>query len=178
MGAVIALIARVNLEVDRHGTIGTDRQTINQLLEIGAMILAEAAEQLHRLGVLVRISAAEFNGSRIVVDLVGPNIKGLGCLHDQRRHQAGAIALEESIQGSAQSIIAQMLSGSKGRVVGLGPSFDAVKSVGFEQKAFEQQFEGVHIMRGLDLLTQELTQVQSAQEVGDYGSGLAPSLFG
>src|SRR5882724_1492692 len=116
VGAVIGLIACVGFKVNGHRSIGTDRQTVDQLLEIGTMIFAEAAEQLHRLWVLMRVSAAEFNGSRIIMNLVGSNIKGLGGLHYYSSHQAGTVTLKEPIQGPAQSVIAQMLSGSQSRI--------------------------------------------------------------
>jgi hypothetical protein len=53
------------------------------------------------------------------------DIKGADGLDDQGGEQTGAIGLEESVQGSPQGVIAQVLGGAQSWVVGLGPSFDA-----------------------------------------------------
>jgi len=169
MGAVVDLVAGIGFEMNGHRSVGADGQRVNQLLEIGAMVFAEAPAQLDRFGVLVRVGAAEFDGGRIVVNLAGAKIKGLGRMHHQRGHQAGAVTLEEPVQSPAQSVIAQVLGGPQGRVILLRPSLNPVEGIGLKKDAFDQQLQGIDIVGGLDLLAQQRAQVQSPQEVVHEG---------
>jgi len=61
VSACIALIAGIGFVMDGHSSIGADRQTVNQLFEIRAMIFAEPAAKLDRLGVLMLVGAAKFD---------------------------------------------------------------------------------------------------------------------
>jgi len=156
MSAVVGLIAGVCLEVDRDRAVGADRQGINQLPEIGAVVLAEPAAQLQGVGFLVRVGTGELDGGRIVVNLGGLDREGLDGLEDHGGEEAGAVSLEEPVQGATDGVIAQVLTGAQRRVVRLDPGFDAVERIRLEEDAFDQQFEGLDIVGKRDLLLQQL----------------------
>jgi hypothetical protein len=59
VGGVVGLVAVVGLVMNGDGSVGGHTQAINQLLEIGAVVFAEAPAQLDRSGALVGVGPGE-----------------------------------------------------------------------------------------------------------------------
>jgi hypothetical protein len=64
MGGVIGLVAGVSLEMDRDRSVGADGQAIDEVFEVGAVVLAEAAAPLHGVGFSMSIGAGKLDGVR------------------------------------------------------------------------------------------------------------------
>src|SRR5262249_43667089 len=108
MDAIVRLIAVVGLEVHGHRTVGRDADAVNELLEIGAALLAVPPLQLDALCVLSIVGPADHDAGSVVVDLLHLQIK---ILHDRQhdaRLQGGAVRDKQPIESACELVVVDL----------------------------------------------------------------------
>jgi hypothetical protein len=125
---VIGGVAIVRLAVDRHGPIGGDGDAVQQLLEVGAVVLVVAegdARRPARLlgGGLRGVGAAEGDGGGVLMQLSQVN----GELPDGSQHQggqqAGTVGPLQMVKRPADPVVVEQgnLVGFQAEVLGDTP---------------------------------------------------------
>jgi len=111
---VVVRVAVVGLVVHRHGAIRTDGEGVDELLEIGTVILVVSEGDQWRptpclLVFLPLVRAAESDRGRVVVDLGQVDLELLhGSQHDGG-HQGRSVDLVEPIERTPDPIVVQKL---------------------------------------------------------------------
>src|SRR5438552_671805 len=106
MGWVVGLVTVIGFVMNGDGSVGGHTQAIDQLLEVRAVVFAEASAQLDCFGVLLGIGPGEFNGSGVVMDARGVQAEMFQRAQDQTRQQTGPVCFKEPIQGPANGVVA------------------------------------------------------------------------
>ena len=169
MGGIVGLVAVVGLVMNGDGSVGGDTQAVNQLLEIRAVVFAEAPAQLNGSGELVGVGPGKLDRGGIVMDARGIQVEMLQRAQGQMRQQTGPIRFKEPVQGPADGVVADGSRSDPARVVLLAPRADAVEGVGFDQQTLDQQFESRDISPERAALGQNLPQLEGVQKVLEDG---------
>ena len=111
------------------------------------------------------------------MNLAGLDLEGLDRLHHQGGHEAGAIALEESIQGPAQRIVSQMLRRTQSGIVRLDPLLNAVEGVGPTEHALDEHLQALDVVGGADLQAEQGRDLQGPQEMIHQGQSALQFFF-
>jgi hypothetical protein len=154
MGPVVGGVATLNPEVHRHGTVAADGEDVEQLLEVGAVILvvapgdreAELSPQ-RALPVGVLVVAVECHGSGVVVQLVERDVKRVDGVGRDVQYQSRDVGVEEAIQRTADAIIVERGELLVGQVepvcvVPRGPLADAVEGLARDEQVPHEQEQG------------------------------------
>ena len=94
MQGVVGLMARMGLEVNRHGSIASNRQVVEELFQIGTMILAVAPREVDPFARLRRVRPRELDGGGITMDLGDINREPVNGRQREGGLQRCAISLE------------------------------------------------------------------------------------
>src|SRR5712672_4095044 len=70
MNPVVSLVAIVSLEVHRDRAVSRDAKAIDELLEIGPVLLAMPPLEQNRLGILTVVGTPDHDAGGVVVDLL------------------------------------------------------------------------------------------------------------
>ena len=137
VSCVVGAIAVVGFVMNGNGPVGGHTQAIDQLFEVGSVILAEASAQLNAFGVLMRIGSRKFDRSGIVVNARYVQVEMIDGTQSQTRQQAGSVSLEKPVQGPANNIVANRSRTNPVRSVELTPLANTIDGVGLNQKTFD-----------------------------------------
>lgn len=132
MGGIIGSIAWIGLLVNRHGTVGTNTETVHQLLQIRAVVLAVAILEFKAGISLAGILTAGFEGCRIIVYPIQLEVEFLDHAHDQSGHERRPIRFVQLIQGPSEPVIIDLALGQAPIsqtpcIQGLNPVFQFVE---------------------------------------------------
>ena len=83
MGWVVGLVTVIGFVMNGDGSVGGHTQAIDQLLEVWAVIFAEASAQLDGFGALVRVGPGELDRSGVVMDARGVQVEMLQRAQDR-----------------------------------------------------------------------------------------------
>ena len=136
MGLIVGDVAVVGLEVQGHGAVGTDGQFIDQLFQVGSMVIIESVGDpwdTAAVGVLMSIRPAEGDGGRVVVQLGELDIELVDGPQYQRGYQRRLFGFEDQVERSAQPIVIETgeLFAGQSEVIGhelFQPSRDGKRS--------------------------------------------------
>ena len=116
MRSIVGRVATGRREVNRYPTILRDRQNVEQLLEIGAMILVVAPRDSQRRHTLTPsrdrrlfVGPMKRHGRRVVVQFIQAEVEVPNNVFDQLHDERSVDAFEQPIQTPPQSIIIEML---------------------------------------------------------------------
>ena len=154
MGAVVGGVAALDAEVHRHGAVARDGEDVEELLEVGAVVLVVAVgdgqAELPPQGPLAvggLVVAVEGDGGGVVVQLVEID----GELADRVGHdgegERGDVGVEEAVEAAADAVVVERGELRRGQsqqsgAVPRGPLADAVEGLARDQEVLEQDQEG------------------------------------
>ena len=153
MRAIVGGVAALDAELHRHAAVAGDGEDVEQLLEVGAMVLVvspgdgqpEPAPQGPLLvgGLVI---AMEGDGGRIVVQLVEIDGELPDRVDDDGQGQGRDVGIEESVEAAADAIVVERgrLFGAQAQQIGdvpRGPLADAVEGLAGDEEVLEQEQE-------------------------------------
>ena len=191
MQGIVGAIAGIGLIVNGDRPIGTDREVVDNLLEIGAMVFAVALGKIQPRGGFTRHVPAALHRSRVVVQLAQVNPGGLD--HPQRDigHHRCPVRRIELIQRPGETVISIEILGGISR----GPQQPTVEFCDpFRQfierlptasdipYQYQQRIERRHgfVAMGFDVAEQYLAQSQPFDhrlQDRDFANAFADQLF-
>ena len=149
--AVVGGVAALDAELHRHGAVAGDREDVEQLLEVGAMVLVVAPgdgqPQPAPQGPLLiggLVIAVEGDGGGVVVQLVEIDGELADGVDDDGQGEGGDVGVEEAVEAAADAVVVERgeLGGGQaeefGDVSG-GPLADAVEGLAGDQEVLEQE---------------------------------------
>src|SRR3974377_1804305 len=113
MGAVVGGVAALDAELHGHGAVAGDGEDVEQLLEVGAVVLVVAvgdgqaespAQGAFAAGALV--VAVEGDGGGVVVQLVQVDAELADGVGDDGQGERGDVSVEEAVEGAADAVAA------------------------------------------------------------------------
>ena len=139
--AVVGGVAALDPELHRHGAVAGDREDVEQLLEVGAVVLVvppgdgqpePPAQGPLPVGVLV--IAVEGHGGGVVVQLVEFDAELADRVRHGRQRQRGDVGVEEAVETAADAVVVergQLPRGQPEQFGGVagGPLADAVEGL-------------------------------------------------
>ena len=149
--AVVGGVAALDAELHRHGAVARDREDVEELLEVGAMVLVvapgdgqpqPAPQGPLPIGGLV--IAVEGDGGGVVVQLVELDGEFTDGMDDDGQGQGGDVGVEEAIEAAADAIVIErgQLVRSQAqelRDVPRRPLADAVEGLAGDEEVLEQE---------------------------------------
>ena len=154
MRAIVCGVATLDPELHRHGAVAGDREDIQQLLEVGAVVLvvspgdggSEPAAKRAFLGRGVVI-AMEGDGGGIVVQLVELDAELADGVGGDVEDQRGDVGIEEPVEGAADAVIVKraqlfLRQPEPGRLVPRGPLADTIEGLSANQQVPDEQQQG------------------------------------
>jgi hypothetical protein len=154
VGAVVGGVAALDPELHGHGAVARHGEDVEQLLQVGPVVLVvavgdgqpEPASQ-RALAVGRLVVTVKGDGGGVVVQLVQLDAElahGVG--HDGQGER-GDVGVEEAIEGAAGAVVVQrgQLPGGQPqqpRVVPRGPLADAVEGLAGDQEVLQQDQQG------------------------------------
>ena len=150
MGAVVGGVATLDPEVHRHGTVAADGEDVEQLLEVGAVILvvapgdrqAEPSPQ-RALPVGVLVVPVKRHGRGVVVQFIERDVELADGVGRDVESQGRDVGVEEAVEGTPDAIIVErgeLLVGQAEpvRVVPRGPLADTVEGLARDEQVSER----------------------------------------
>jgi len=149
---VVGDVAVVCLAMDRHGTVGADRDAEQQLLQVGAVILVVAKGDARRSVALfgwclVLVGPREGDCRGVIVRLPQLDLELTHGADDEGGQQRGAVGLIEAVEGAAKAIVTeevglpwletQVLGDTAG-----GPRRESVEGTACQQEVGDEDAEG------------------------------------
>src|ERR1019366_3025639 len=162
-GAIVRFEQHRDCAVVRHG------QFVDQLLEIGTMILAIASCQLHGATPLIDVGTGQLDRGRVLVNLTQVDRIGLDGVQHYAGQQTGAICFEEPVQRTGQHVIAVSAAVNQSRVVWGGPLSNSIQGIAFDQNVLQQQKNSLgvaYLSHGLGEVLQKLDSLNGVIENG------------
>ena len=197
--AVVGGVAALDPELHRHGAVAGDGEDVEQLLEVGAVVLVVAPGDGQPepppqgpLPVGGLVIAVEGHGGGVVVQLVEFDAELTDRVRHGRQRQRGDVGVEEAVEGAADAVVVergQLPRGQPERFGGVagGPFADAVEGLARDQEVLEQDQQGG---RGGDpraavlarqVVAEELVEPEPPEEAvedrqrGDAAGGQGPA---
>ena len=109
MRGVVGAVAAVHLVVNRYGAVGTQAQAKYPLLQVGTMVLAVSAFELHVAGRLIRVVAIGLDRGTVVVQPREVEFEQRYDRDYQLGHQRGTIGAIQPVQRTRKAIVAEAL---------------------------------------------------------------------
>ena len=154
VGPVIGGVATLDPEVHRHGTVAADGEDVEQLLEVGAVILvvapgdreAELSPQ-RALPVGVLIVPVKRHGRGVVVQFIERDVELADGVGRDVESQGRDVGVEEAVEGTPNAIIVErgeLLVGQAKpvSVVPRGPLANTVKGLARDEQVSQEQEQG------------------------------------
>ncbi len=151
MRAVVGGVTTLDAELHRHGAVAGDREDVQQLLEVGAMVLVVSPgggrpQPAPQGSLLIRglVIAVEGDGGRVVVQLVEIDSELADGMDDDGQGERGDVGVEEAVEAAADTIVierGELVGGQAeefGDVAG-GPLAEAVEGLAGDEEVLEQQ---------------------------------------
>ena len=107
VGGLVVAIARIDLVMDRHSPVVGDAQAVDQLLQIGTMILAMAIAQLHAGTGPSRDPSEGLYRGAVIVDALEIEVEGPDGRDDQPCHQGGSVTTIQLVQRPGEAVVAE-----------------------------------------------------------------------
>src|SRR5207244_8192943 len=116
----VAGVAVVDLGVNGHGAVGGHRAVVQQLLEVGAVVLvvaaADARGAVGRLGGrLVGVFATQGDGGGVLVKLTQRQREAVDDAQDEGGQEAGAFGAVVVIEGVATAVVVEQVGLPRGK---------------------------------------------------------------
>ena len=191
---IVGRVAAGRTEVDRHTAVVAEREDVDQLFQVGTMVLvvapgngqgASSATEVFFGSVL--ILAVEGDRGGVVVQLVERDLKFANRVPDHGQHEGPQCAAKQAAQRPADAVVAEGLqlvrrqAQQVGRVAG-GPLAHAVQGLTRDEEISQQHQQGFGrryldtlVLRG-QVLVQPFLQAKPLDEVVDDRQG--SDLFG
>jgi hypothetical protein len=153
MGAVVGGVAALDPEVHRHGTIACDSEDIQQLLEVGAVVLVVAVgdgqAKLSPEGPLLvgrLVVAVERDGGGVVVQFVEIDAELTDGVCHNRERERRDVGVEEPVEATSDAVVVERreLRCSQSQQLGrmaCGPLADAVERLARDQEILDQDHQ-------------------------------------
>src|SRR5262249_48156909 len=147
-------VAARDPELHRHGAVAGDGEDVEQLLEVGAVVLVVAVRDGQAeppaqgaLAVGTLVVAVEGDGSGVVVQLVQVDAELADGVGHDGEGERGEVGVEEAVEGATDAVVVQRGELRRGgpepsRGVPPGPPADAVEGLAGGQEVLEQDQEG------------------------------------
>jgi hypothetical protein len=151
MRAVVGGVAAPHAELHRHGAVAGDGEDVEQLLEVGAMVLVvapgggqpqPAPQGPLPIGGLV--VAVEGDGGRVVVQLVELDLELADGMDDDGQGEGRDVGVEEAVEAAAGAIVVERSESGGGQAEELGdmacgPLTQPVEGLAGDEEVLEQQ---------------------------------------
>ena len=151
--AIVGGVAALDAELHRHGAVARNGEDVEQLLEVGAMVLivspGDGQPQPAPQGPLLiggLVITVEGDGGRIVVQLVEIDGELPHRMNDDGQGQGGDVGIEESVEATADAIVVEggQLGGAQAEALGdvpRRPLADAIEGLAGDEEVLEQEQE-------------------------------------
>ncbi len=149
----------------RDRAVSRDAKAIDELLEIGPVLLAMPPLEQNRLGILTVVGTPDHDAGGVVVDLLHLEAEALhGGQHDARL-QSGAIRRKQAIESAPELVVAHLALSDQPRIVECGPFPDRIERVAINQDVLAQTDQRIGVVAVLERQGQLLREPHALNEV-------------